>query len=215
VFNREDTVPPLRGTVVPWVNLVRVAIIVRVKGSRPGTCGLLPLSLMSDSDWQQALEALPATPAKIPAFFFSHGSPMLAMDASLGGIMAHQGASGPLFKFLSSFGPTLLKKYQPKGILVFSAHWETSLERLGFCFVVSVPSRSLLTLPFSVTEYAENPLLMDYYGFPPELYQLKFKSRGESGLSRRVVELYKQVYCYVLISYNEGTYVQRQDTQRD
>jgi len=33
---------------------------------------------------------------------------------------------------------------------------------------------------------------MDYYGFPPELYQLKFKSRGESRLARRVVELYKQ-----------------------
>ena len=58
-----------------------------------------------------------------------------------------------------------------------------------------VASRSLLILPSSVTDYAENPLLMDYYGFPPELYQLKFKSRGESRLAQRVVELYKQVYC--------------------
>ena len=89
---------------------------------------------MSDEDWQQALEALPATPAKIPAFFFSHGSPMLAMDASPGRAIAHQGPSGPLFRFLSHFGPTLLKKYQPKGILVFSAHWETSSERLGLYF---------------------------------------------------------------------------------
>jgi 4,5-DOPA dioxygenase extradiol len=88
---------------------------------------------MSDSDWQQALEALPATPAKIPAFFFSHGSPMLAMDASVERTIYH-GASGPLFRFLSDFGPTLLKKYQPKGILVFSAHWETSSERLGLYF---------------------------------------------------------------------------------
>ena len=82
---------------------------------------------MADEDWQQALEALPATPAKIPAFFFSHGSPMLVMHRGI----AHQGPSGPLFRFLSYFGPTLLKKYQPKGILVFSAHWETSSERLG------------------------------------------------------------------------------------
>ena len=86
---------------------------------------------MSDEDWQQALEALPPTPAKIPAFFFAHGSPMLAMG---GRGIAHQGPSGPLFRFLSSFGPTLLKKYQPKGILVFSAHWETSPERLGLYF---------------------------------------------------------------------------------
>jgi len=33
---------------------------------------------------------------------------------------------------------------------------------------------------------------MDYYGFPPELYQLKFKSRGDSSLARRIVELFKQ-----------------------
>lgn len=81
-------------------------------------------------DWQQALEELPATPAKIPAFFFSHGSPILAMD---GGTMTYQGAKGPLSRFLSHFGPTLLKKYQPKGIVVFSAHWETISERIGFC----------------------------------------------------------------------------------
>jgi aromatic ring-opening dioxygenase catalytic subunit (LigB family) len=28
-------------------------------------------------------------------------------------------------------GPALLAKYQPKGILVFSAHWETNGEQLG------------------------------------------------------------------------------------
>lgn len=32
---------------------------------------------------------------------------------------------------------------------------------------------------------------MDYYGFPPELYQLKFKSRGDSALSQRIVDLYQ------------------------
>lgn len=89
-------------------------------------------------DWQQALKSLPATPAKIPAFFFSHGSPMLAME---GGTMAYQGPTGPLSTFLSQFGPTLLKKYQPKGIVVFSAHWETGSERLGlyyFCHLLMI-----------------------------------------------------------------------------
>lgn len=33
----------------------------------------------------------------------------------------------------------------------------------------------------------------DYYGFPPELYQLKFKSKGSSKLAQRVVDLYEQV----------------------
>jgi aromatic ring-opening dioxygenase catalytic subunit (LigB family) len=45
-----------------------------------------------------------------------------------------------------------------------------------------------------VTDYGdENPLLMDYFGFPPELYELKFKSKGDSALTRRVIELYKEV----------------------
>jgi len=84
------------------------------------------------------------------------------------------GPKGPLAKFLKDFGPTLLEKYKPKGIVVFSAHWETDGERL-------------------VTDYGdENPRLMDYYGFQPELYALKFKSRGDSTLSQRVVELYKE-----------------------
>ncbi|KDR81440.1 hypothetical protein GALMADRAFT_239352 [Galerina marginata CBS 339.88] len=123
--------------------------------------------------WQQALEALPSTPEKIPAFFFAHGSPMLAFPSSETlGAMAYHGPNGPLAKFLSEFGPTLLKKYKPKGIVVFSAHWETAGERI-------------------VTDYPENPLLMDYYGFPPELYQLKFKSKGDSKLAQRIVDLYQ------------------------
>ncbi|KAF8905998.1 Extradiol ring-cleavage dioxygenase, class III enzyme, subunit B [Gymnopilus junonius] len=107
----------------------------------------------------------PFHPENIPAFFFAHGSPMLAAPEGgrFGGPMAaYQGSKGPLAQFLAEFGPTLLQKYKPKGIVVF------------------------------MTDYAENPLLMDYYGFPPELYQLKFKSKGDSKLAQRIVELYKQ-----------------------
>ncbi|KAJ7349259.1 Extradiol ring-cleavage dioxygenase, class III enzyme, subunit B [Mycena albidolilacea] len=129
--------------------------------------------------WRRNLDELPSTPEKIPAFFFGHGSPALAFPpdgdiARPGGLMSWGGPGGPLAAFLKDFGPALLKKYQPKGIVVFSAHWETATERL-------------------VTDYGnENPLLMDYYGFPPELYALKFKSKGDSTLAKRIVELYKE-----------------------
>ncbi|KAJ7261376.1 Extradiol ring-cleavage dioxygenase, class III enzyme, subunit B [Mycena haematopus] len=129
--------------------------------------------------WRKNLDQLPSTPNNIPAFFFGHGSPALAYPAKArdpfgGGLFVWGGPNGPLAAFLKDFGPALLKKYQPKGIVVFSAHWETRNERL-------------------VTDYGdENPLLMDYYGFPPELYELKFKSRGDSTLANRVVELYKE-----------------------
>ncbi|KAI0670526.1 Extradiol ring-cleavage dioxygenase class III enzyme subunit B [Trametes maxima] len=129
------------------------------------------------AEWKKALDELPPTPEDIPAFFFGHGSPMLAFPENeagrMGDAMETMGPKGPLATFLKDFGPALLSKYKPKGIVVFSAHWETIGERL-------------------VTDYGdENPLLMDYYGFQPALYQLKFKSRGDSTLSKRVVELYK------------------------
>jgi len=133
----------------------------------------------TQANWQKALEALPSTPDKIPAFFFAHGSPMLALpESECGGrpkaILDAMGPTGYLASFLKDFGPTLLKKYKPKGIIVFSAHWETSGERL-------------------VTDYGdENPLLMDYYGFPQELYELKFKSTGDSSLSERIVNIYTE-----------------------
>lgn len=44
-----------------------------------------------------------------------------------------------------------------------------------------------------VTDYGDDqPLLMDYFGFDPELYQLKFSSKGSHELSERVVETFKE-----------------------
>lgn len=46
----------------------------------------------------------------------------------------------------------------------------------------------------SVTDYGnENPLYYDYYGFPSEFFQLKFKSRGDANLAQRIVDLYRNV----------------------
>ncbi|KAL1744669.1 Extradiol ring-cleavage dioxygenase, class III enzyme, subunit B [Schizophyllum fasciatum] len=130
--------------------------------------------------WRAQLDALPSNPESIPAFFFAHGSPLLAFpdtgsSSFFGGPMVQwSGPRGPLALFLKDFGPALLQKYNPKAIVVFSAHWETYGERL-------------------VTDYGdENPLLMDYFGFQPELYELKFRSHGDSSLAARIVDLYKQ-----------------------
>ncbi|TDL27259.1 Extradiol ring-cleavage dioxygenase, class III enzyme, subunit B [Rickenella mellea] len=130
------------------------------------------------AEWLAALNSLPSTPDNIPAFFFSHGSPALVWPENvphprMGDLMKSGGPKSPLAQFLAEFGPTLLEKYQPKGILVFSAHWESEGQ-------------------FQVTDYGnDQPLLMDYYGFHPALYELKFKSRGDSALSNRVVELFE------------------------
>ncbi|KAH8818680.1 Extradiol ring-cleavage dioxygenase, class III enzyme, subunit B [Flagelloscypha sp. PMI_526] len=124
----------------------------------------------AEGSWKKALANLPGSPEHIPAFFFSHGSPSLAFDMGI----PWMGPNGPLAKFLADFGPAILKKYNPKAIVVFSAHWETAKERL-------------------VTDYGdENPLLYDYYGFPKTFYDVEFKSKGDSTISQRVVQLFKE-----------------------
>lgn len=88
-------------------------------------------------DWRKALDALPENPAKIPAFFFGHGSPMLAFSENgpiSSDVIKYAGSKGALANFLRDFGPALLAKYQPKAIVVFSAHWDTVGEQLGQSF---------------------------------------------------------------------------------
>ncbi|KAG8833663.1 hypothetical protein FRC17_010267 [Serendipita sp. 399] len=142
-------------------------------------CDVLPTTR---PQWQKAINELPSSPAKIPAFFFAHGSPMLVWPKSIaprGGSFAEMHKSaGPdevLAQFLQDFGRALVEKYNPRAIVVFSAHWES-------------PKQEIL-----VSDYGEeNPLLMDYYGFPQELYQIKFKSKGDSDVAQEVVAALKE-----------------------
>lgn len=90
-------------------------------------------TVTTQSEWRRAIESLPSTPNNIPAFFLAHGSPFLAFpESDAHGLLGpYSGPTGPLASFLKDFGPALLKKYEPRGIVVFSAHWETSGTRLG------------------------------------------------------------------------------------
>ena len=100
---------------------------------------------LTRSDWQDRLATLPGSPEAIPSFFFGHGSPLLAFSGDVAdrdtrwhAVIKHAGPESPLANFLRDFGPALLAKYQPKGILVFSAHWETKGEKLGASLSPSV-----------------------------------------------------------------------------
>lgn len=94
--------------------------------------------------WQDRLAALPGNPDHIPAFFFAHGSPVLTIsnndsphpNPQMRALVQQGGLESPFANFLRDFGPALLAKYQPKGILVFSAHWETVGEQLGTCYSI-------------------------------------------------------------------------------
>ena len=54
----------------------------------------------------------------------------LPSNSRFDNLSAWSGPDGPLAQFLEDLGPILLRKYSPKGIVIFSAHWE-SKERIG------------------------------------------------------------------------------------
>ena len=156
---------------------------------------------LTRSAWQDRLATLPGSPEYIPSFFYGHGSPLLAFsrdvlerDTRWHSVVKYVGPEGPLAHFLLDFGPALLAKYQPKGILVFSAHWEGQGEQLGTSVPPSAVFFDIHPYRKTVTDYGdENPLLMDYEDFDPECYTLKFNSRGDATLSRRVVQVFQNV----------------------
>lgn len=95
---------------------------------------------LTRSAWNARLATLPGSPTQIPSFYFGHGSPMLTVSTSdavaaqnpgMRALIERVGLESPTANFLRDFGPALLAKYRPKGILVFSAHWETEGEQIG------------------------------------------------------------------------------------
>ena len=82
--------------------------------------------------------------ADIPAFFFAHGSPALLQESGM-----HLGGRFPN-DFQGSF---LLDKYRPKGIVVFSAHWETK-------------AGEAIQIMDNHADWQSRNLYYDYYGFP-------------------------------------------------
>jgi len=127
---------------------------------------------LDPSSWRKQLDALPVG-GRIPAFFFAHGSPLLIWPERLPASLPLDsigGPRGPNAQFLKDFGKTLVEKYNPKAIVVFSAHWETHGQ-------------------IEVMSYERNHLLYDYYNFPEEMYRVKFESKGSPAVASRIVEL--------------------------
>lgn len=71
-----------------------------------------------------------------------------------------------LVRFLETVREVLI---EPAAILVVSAHWEAD-----------VPT---------VTAGPTPALIYDYWGFPPESYEIEYPAAGEPALARRIVEM--------------------------
>lgn len=89
----------------------------------------------------------------MPVMFIGHGSPMNAIENN---------------EFTEQW-QLIGKRYEPKGILMISAHWETIGTRVQS---VKYPKK-----------------IDDMSGFPRELYDLKYPVSGDAYLTKRVIEL--------------------------
>src|SRR5688572_9330526 len=72
-------------------------------------------------------------------------------------------------EFLRQLGPSLGR---PEAILAVSAHWDTARP--------------------AVSSAAKPETIYDFYGFPPELYRLRYPAPGAPKLADRVAGLLKE-----------------------
>ncbi len=73
----------------------------------------------------------------------------------------------------TSFLKTLGETYKPKAIVIFTAHWESEV----------------LTISSSDNEYET---IYDFGGFPPELYEIKYRAKGSSSIASMLETKFKK-----------------------
>lgn len=114
--------------------------------------------------------------ARQPTFFIPHGGGPCFFMPDPAGRWTGMGA------FLRSL-PSRLPE-QPTAILLISAHWETEGFRIG--------SGSRL------------PLIFDYYGFPPETYELRYDAPGAPELAVEAAQLLREAGLPVELDAEHG-----------
>ena len=93
----------------------------------------------------------------IPSYFFAHGAPSIVLE--------HNEYTAFIKNFAASI-PT------PKAIVLFSAHWEQSMQAIS-----------------AVDTYST---IYDFSGFQDELYQMTYPAKGERSLSEQIHSLFAE-----------------------
>lgn len=96
---------------------------------------------------------------RFPSIFVNHG----------GGPMPLLGAQPTLVDHMKELREQFFVKEKPKTVVVLSAHWESD--------------------PVKVTSSARPEMLYDYYGFPPETYEYKYRAPGNPTLASKIQSL--------------------------
>jgi len=112
----------------------------------------------------------------LPVIFLTHGAgPMMFLESPGNSIMGEIDKHSAAAKWYRQLWSQLALSPPPKAILLISAHWESSRS-------VHISAQAQHT-----------ELLYDYYGFPPEAYQIKYSPPGNLNLSERIKSLLENV----------------------
>jgi aromatic ring-opening dioxygenase catalytic subunit (LigB family) len=97
---------------------------------------------------------------RLPVYFLSIGGPNFM-----------ENTHHPAYTRLVEVGQEITTKVKPKAIVVFSAHWQDSSNRIQI-------------------NAAENTnIIYDFYGFPPHYYEYKFPNKGSPEVANKVAEM--------------------------
>ncbi|KAI1427143.1 Extradiol ring-cleavage dioxygenase, class III enzyme, subunit B [Xylaria sp. FL1777] len=138
-----------------------LVVIVAYFTSRisPTLRSLLPLST-STTPTRSFYNSSKKMPARAPVYFMSHGGPNTMFDTE-----------HPVYPVLQKIGQEITQKVKPKAIVVFSAHWEAGPNEI------------------KVNTALMNDLIYDYYGFPPEYYEVQYPNIGSPELASQIIGL--------------------------
>ncbi|WLD94678.1 dioxygenase [Alkalihalobacillus sp. AL-G] len=92
----------------------------------------------------------------MPSFFVAHGAPLLAIE------------DNDYTQFLNNLGCAVPR---PKAIVLFSAHWESSVQKVS-----------------KVDGYYKT--IYDFGGFPEELYRIQYAAKGDQRITTDIQELF-------------------------